>query len=68
VFPDAGLKVYLTATREERVQRRYKQLKAKGISVNLQRLSADIAERDARDTERNVSPLKPAADAIEIDT
>ena len=68
VFPRAPLKVYLTASPEERAQRRYKQLKAKGISVNLARLSADIAERDARDLERKASPLKPAKDAVLIDT
>ncbi len=68
VFPDADLKIFLTASAEERAKRRYKQLKQKGISANLRHLSADIAARDERDTNRSVSPLKPAADAIVIDT
>lgn len=68
IFPGAPLKIYLTASPEERARRRYKQLKDKGISVNLQRLSAEIRERDARDEGRKVSPLKPAPDAIVIDT
>lgn len=68
VFPDAPLKVYLTATPEERARRRHKQLIEKGISDSLQRLSANIVERDARDRERSTSPMKPAPDAIVIDT
>src|SRR5690606_30711386 len=68
VFPEAPLKLFLTASAEARAERRYKQLKEKGISVSLARLSADIAERDARDQERAVSPLKPARDAVVIDT
>ena len=68
VFPDAPLKLFLTATPEERARRRYKQLKDKGIGVNLRQLSADIAERDARDSQRKISPLKPAPDAVVIDT
>lgn len=68
VFPDAQLKLFLTATPEERARRRYKQLKDKGIGVNLRQLSADIAERDARDSQRKISPLKPAPDAVVIDT
>ena len=68
VFPDAQLKVYLTASPEERAKRRYKQLKEQGISVNLARLSVEIRERDARDQGRTLSPLKPAPDAIVIDT
>jgi CMP/dCMP kinase len=68
VFPDAELKIFLTASAEERALRRYKQLKEKGISVNLRGLSADIAERDKRDKERVVSPLVAAEDAIVIDT
>jgi len=68
VFPDAPLKIYLIASAEERAKRRYKQLKQKGISANLRQLSADIAERDTRDSKREVSPLKPADDAIMIDT
>lgn len=68
VFPDATLKLFLTATPEERAQRRHKQLKQKGIGVNLRQLSADIAERDARDSQRKISPLRPAPDAVVIDT
>ena len=68
IFPDAPLKIFLTASPEERAQRRYKQLKDKGNSVNLARLSAEIQERDARDAGRNVSPLIAAPDAIVIDT
>ncbi|MDY6979132.1 MAG: (d)CMP kinase [Pseudomonadota bacterium] len=68
VFPDAGLKIYLTASAEVRAERRYKQLKEKGISASLAGLLREITERDARDTERQSSPLKPAADAIVLDT
>ena len=68
VFPDAPLKIFLTASAEERAKRRYKQLKEQGFSVNLARLSAEIAERDQRDAERSVSPLVPANDAVIIDT
>ena len=68
VFPEAKLKVFLTASPDERVQRRHKQLMVKGISDSLQRLSANIAERDARDRERTASPMRPARDAIVIDT
>lgn len=68
VFPKATLKVFLTASAEERAKRRYKQLKEKGISANLRDLSAAIAERDERDSTRTASPLKPAEDAIVIDT
>lgn len=68
VFPDALVKVYLTASQDERAKRRYKQLKEKGVSVNLARLLEGIAERDRRDTQRGVSPLKPASDAVVIDT
>ena len=68
VFPDAGAKIFLTASAEERAQRRYKQLKEKGISGNLAALLRDINERDERDSQRSASPLKPAEDAIQIDT
>jgi cytidylate kinase len=68
VFPDATLKIYLTASAEERAKRRLKQLMQKGISANLRDLSASIAERDERDSTRAVSPLKPAEDAIIVDT
>ena len=68
VFPDARLKIYLTASAEERARRRYKQLKEKGFDVNLAQLSVEITERDARDSQRTVSPLRPADDATIIDT
>ena len=68
VFPDAGLKIFLTASIEERVKRRFKQLKEGGINVNLRRLRMEIEERDERDSKREVSPLKPAEDAIIVDT
>ena len=68
VFPDADLKIYLTASIEERAQRRHKQLLDKGIDAILPALLQDLTERDARDSERAISPLKPAADAIVIDT
>ncbi|MVW75716.1 (d)CMP kinase [Pseudomonas xionganensis] len=68
VFPDAPLKVFLTASAEERAQRRYLQLKAKGDDVNLASLLDEIRARDERDTQRAVAPLKPAADAIVLDS
>ena len=68
VFPDAPLKIFLTASSEERAQRRYRQLLEKGENVSLPRLLQDIEERDARDSSRSVSPLIPAEDAIVIDS
>ncbi len=68
VFPTADLKIFLTASPNVRARRRYKQLKQKGIDVNLARLSEDIAARDKRDEQRDVSPLLPASDAITLDT
>ncbi len=68
VFPDAQLKVFLTASAEERAMRRHKQLKEKGIDVSLPDLSWDIAQRDARDATRAVAPLKPVPDAQVIDS
>lgn len=68
IFPDAQAKIFLTASAEERAQRRYKQLKEKGISGNLAALLRDINERDERDSQRAASPLKPAEDAVIIDT
>ena len=68
VFPDAVLKVYLTASAEERAKRRHKQLKDKGIDVSLPALSRDIEDRDRRDSERTVAPLKPAEDARLLDS
>jgi cytidylate kinase len=68
IFPDAAHKVFLTASAEERAQRRYKQLKEKGLEVTLPGLLHEIEARDARDAARAVSPLKPAADAVLVDT
>ena len=68
IFPDAPLKIYLTASVEARAERRYKQLKEKGESVNLSRLFRDIEKRDERDRSRAVAPLRPAADAHVIDS
>lgn len=68
VFPDAELKVFLTASARERAIRRYKQLKGKGLDGNLSQLEADIAARDERDAKRAIAPLRPAADAVIIDT
>jgi cytidylate kinase len=68
VFPDALLKVVLTASAEARAVRRHKQLKEKGIDVSLPDLSWDIAQRDARDANRTVAPFKPAPDAHVIDS
>ncbi len=67
IFPDATLKVFLTASAACRAQRRYKQLISKGISATLDLLCADLEARDARDTQRTVSPLKPAQDAQLLD-
>lgn len=68
VFPHTALKVYLTATPLERANRRYKQLKEKGMDVNLDHLLQEIAARDERDSKRVASPLKPASDAVVLDT
>jgi len=68
VFPDALVKVFVTASAEERARRRYKQLIAKGISITMDSLLRDIRERDARDAGRAAAPLKPAADAALLDT
>jgi len=68
IFPDAAPKVFLTASAGERAQRRYKQLKEKGMDVTLTDLLHEIEARDARDASRAVSPLKPAADAVLVDT
>ena len=67
IFPDATLKVFLTASAERRAERRYKQLISKGISATLPSLRADLEARDARDTSRAVAPLKPAEDAMLLD-
>ncbi len=68
VFPDAGLKVFLTASPEERARRRHKQLIEKGISITMDSLLRDIRERDARDAGRTAAPLVPAPDAVLLDT
>ena len=68
IFPQAGLKVFLTASAGERAKRRHKQLKDKGIDVSLPALSRDIEDRDRRDSERSVAPLRPAADARVLDS
>jgi len=68
VFPDAGLKVFLTATLEARAERRYKQLKEKGIAATLAALLQDLRERDARDATRSVAPLKQSPGARQLDT
>lgn len=68
VFPQAFLKIYLDASVQERAKRRYTQLKDKGFDVNLQDLESDLMARDVRDASRAAAPLKPADDAVSIDT
>jgi cytidylate kinase len=68
VFPDAGLKVFLTASADSRAQRRYKQLKEKGITATLSGLLQDLRDRDARDASRSVAPLQQSPDARALDT
>jgi len=68
VFPQAALKIFLTASAEERAKRRHKQLSDKGIDVSLAALSRDIEDRDRRDSERSVAPLRPATDARLLDS
>ena len=68
VFPDAVLKIFLTADAETRAQRRYKQLMEKGIDANISTLLQDIRDRDARDINRSVAPLQQGTDAILLDT
>lgn len=68
VFPDASLKIYLTATPEERAQRRYKQLITKGVDASMAALLQDIRDRDHRDSNRAAAPLLKCSDAIEFDT
>ena len=68
VFPDAPLKIFLTASAEERARRRHKQLMDKGIGANLPALLKDIEARDEQDAQRAASPMKPADDAIVIDS
>ena len=68
VFADAAVKVFLTASADERAKRRHKQLKDKGIDVSLAAVSRDIVDRDRRDSERSVAPLRPAEDARILDS
>ncbi|MBT2774395.1 (d)CMP kinase [Halomonas sp. ISL-60] len=68
VFPDAPLKIFLTASADERARRRYLQLQEAGVDASLSSLLKEIQARDARDTQRSVAPLKPADDAITLDT
>ena len=68
IFPDAPIKVFLTASADERAARRYKQLKDKGVSATLEGLLGEILARDTRDANRAVAPLRPASDAVTIDT
>ena len=68
VFPDAELKIFLTASPEERARRRYKQLMDKGMGANMAALLQDIRERDKRDSDRASAPLQKVADAVLIDT
>lgn len=68
VFPRAGVKIYLTASPEERARRRHNQLKEKGLSANLADLVAEIRERDERDTNRSTAPLLPAPDALILES
>lgn len=68
VFPEAELKIFLTADAEERAKRRYKQLIGKGLSANLPQLVTELKARDERDTKRSASPLRAADDAVIIDT
>jgi cytidylate kinase len=68
VFPDAPLKLYVTASAEERARRRVAQLNDIGLNASIDKIYSEIAARDARDQQRQHSPLKPAADAVRLDT
>jgi len=68
VFPEANIKVFLTASHEERAKRRYNQLNGKGVSVSLSDLSREIRERDERDANRAIAPLRPSSDAVVLDS
>jgi cytidylate kinase len=68
IFPDAPVKIFLTATAEERAQRRFKQLREQGVDVNMNDILAQVRERDERDENRKVAPLEPAQDALVLDT
>jgi cytidylate kinase len=68
VFPDAALKIYLTASAQARAERRYKQLIGKGLGANMAALLQELKQRDQRDSERAAAPLKKCPDAVEVDT
>lgn len=68
VFPNAGVKIFLTASLEERARRRHKELLERGIDISLQQVKLDMEARDQRDSTRHVAPLRPAPDAVIIDT
>jgi len=68
VFPDAPIKVFLDASAEERAQRRFNQLQNKGFDVSIAQILSEIKDRDYRDRNRSVAPLRPASDAVEIDS
>ncbi len=68
VFPNAGVKIFLTASLEERARRRHKELLERGIDISLQQVKLDMEARDQRDSTRHVAPLRPAPDAVVIDT
>ena len=68
IFPDAGVKIYLTASAEIRAERRYKQLLEKGMAANMPGLIQDMRDRDARDAARSVAPLRQQDDALLLDT
>ena len=68
VFPEAGFKFFLTASVQERARRRYLQLRNRGAAVSLERVLSDLVERDQTDSSRSVAPLKPAADAVQLDS
>ena len=68
IFPEADLKIFLTASVDIRAERRYKQLLEKGIPANIDNLRNDLIERDKRDTQRQTAPLVAAPDAITLDT
>ena len=68
VLPDADVKIFMEASVERRTQRRYEELKAKGLSININKIRQDIIQRDHIDSNRDISPLKPASDAKVIDT
>ncbi|PYZ99777.1 (d)CMP kinase [Gammaproteobacteria bacterium 2W06] len=68
IFPDAPVKIFLTASAEERARRRHKQLMEQGVTASLDNLLAELKARDARDSQRQTAPLRPAEDAVTVDT